>query len=227
MNKGIVHIIKSPRYWPVFFCLFSSFSAFAHGADDHQGLTWPPDPRGITNVVVHSDTSQESRLLSTESSRMTTLQDKVKNEPRAKQALGNNYTPIGVIDKKDKKTGQTTSKMVFFSRDKNATVEVEFGANNNVSAVSSTPANQYQPEITDQESQEAIDLARNYFIKKGISKVSTLKGYSIMAYEPQGKGFYSTRVIYVSFHDNDDSPPELSAWVDLSRQKILKTREEE
>lgn len=227
MKTGIVHILHYPRYWLALSLFLTSFSSFAHGADDHQGLTWPPDPRGITNVIVHSDTAQESRLQSTESSRMTTFEDKAKTESRVKQALGSNYTPISVIDTQDKKTGKTTSKMIFFSRDKNATIEVDFDKNNNVSNVKSTPAKQYQPEITDQESQEAIDLARNYFLNKGYSKVSGLKGYSIMAYEPQGNGFYSTRVIYVSFHDNDDSPPELTAWVDLTRKRILKTREEE
>ncbi len=28
---------------------------------NHEGLTWPPQPRGITDVVIHSDRNDEER----------------------------------------------------------------------------------------------------------------------------------------------------------------------
>ena len=194
---------------------------------NHEGLTWPPQPRGITNVVIHSNVEQEKEGRGIKRARMDRLEQIAKTEPRANQALGNKFTRITVIDKEDKKNGKVVSRMVFFSRDKNATVEVEFDDKEKMQAVTSMPAWEYQPEITDEEVTEAAELARTYFLNQGLVKIAGLKAYGILAYKPKGIGFFDTRVIYVSFHKHDDAPPELAAWVDLTNQVILKTREEQ
>lgn len=193
---------------------------------NHDGLTWPPQPRGITNIVVYSNRGQEitDRLLKPD--RMDLLERKARTDPKINRVLGSKFTRITVIDKQDDKAkGEVITQMVFFSRDRNTTVEVEF-RNEAIRAVKSIPASEYQPEILDEEIVEATQLARSHFLNQNISKVIGLKAYGILPYKPQGVGFFDTRVIYVSFHKHDDALPELVAWVDLTNQRILKAHEE-
>ena len=192
----------------------------------HEGLTWPPQPRGITNVVVRSNIAEEKKDRALEKARIDRLETKAKTTPEAKRALGKQSTPITVIDSEDKETRTVNRQLVFFSREHNATVEVEFDKNEKVQAVNSIPAQEYQPEITDEEIKEATALARSYFRSQGF-RIAGLKAYGILAYKPEGVGFFDSRVLYISFHKGDDDPPELSAWVDLTNQRILQTLGEE
>lgn len=189
----------------------------------HEGLTWPPQPRDITNVVVRSNIEQEKKGRALRKDRMDRLEAKAKTTPEAKRALGKQFTRITVIDKEDKETGTVISQLVFFSREHNATVEVKFDKDEKMQAVNSIPAQEYQPEITDEEIEEATALARSYFRSQGFARIAGLKAYGILAYKPQGVGFFDTRVLYVSFHKHDDALPELSAWVDLTNQLVLQT----
>src|SRR5438874_10504311 len=175
----------------------------AHG-HNHEGMTWPPQPRGITNVVVHSSVEQEKIGRTIERARLDRLERKAKTHPEANRALGNRFTRIALIEKDDKTNGKVVSQMVYFSRDKNATVEVQFD-NDEIQAVKSVPAWQYQPEITDEEIAEAAQLARTHFLNQGLAKIADLKAYGILAYKPnkpKGGGFFDTRVLYVSFHQH-------------------------
>jgi hypothetical protein len=193
---------------------------------NHDDLTWPPQPRGIANIVIYSDVEQERKDHGNKKDRMDSLERIARADPRSSRALGNKFTRITVIDKEDKKSGKVVSRLAFFNRDKNTTVEVDFH-DKKIQAVNTKPAGEYQPEITDDEVSEAAELARTYFLNQGLLKVAGLKAYGILAYRPEGNGFFDTRVIYVSFHKHDDAPPELAAWVDLSKQLIIKTREEQ
>lgn len=192
----------------------------------HEGLTWPPPPRGITNAVVRSNIEEERKDRALEKVRMDRLEAKAKTRSEVQRALGKQYTRITVIDREDKETGTVSTQEVFFSRDQNATVEVEFDKDEKVQAVNSIPAQEYQPEIADEEIKEATALARAYFRSQGF-RIAGLKGYGILAYKPEDVGFFDTRVLYVSFHKGDDAPPEVAAWVDLTNQRILQTLGEE
>lgn len=192
---------------------------------NHEGQTWPPQPVGITNVVLFSDPVKESRDKIAKKSRLDFLEGIARADPIAKLQLGNKSTRITEIIKSDKKTGKSVSQVVFFSRDKNKTVEIDY-QNNKVQAINSRPAWDYQPEITDEEITEAAELARTYFLNLGRARVLLLKAYGILAYRPEGNGFFDTRVIYVSFHEDNDSPPQLMAWVDLTNQLVINAREE-
>ncbi len=86
--------------------------------------------------------------------------------------------------------------------------------------------NRPQPDITDEETAAAELIARAYFDARSMERVSALKAFGILAYLPEGTGFYPTRVIYLSFHAADDAPPEFAAWVDLTTQRVLRIREE-
>lgn len=201
-------------------------SEHRHG---HEGLTWPPQPQGITNVVIHSDGKKDERDRAIKEARMDRLEQKAS---RAVLGLGNRFTPITVDDKDDKEDNdakherKAVSQLVLFSHDAKATVEVGFDAEEEIQTVEFTPARDYQPEITDEEIKEAANLARAYFIRQGFKRIAGLRPYGILAYKPEGKGFFDTRVIYVSFHKHDDAPPQLMAWVDLTSQQILAVREE-
>jgi hypothetical protein len=219
--------------WSIAVMVFTGFSASQAKADppgqrhNHEGLTWPPQPRDTTNVVVRSNIKQEEKGRALRKNRIDRLEAKAKTTQEAKRALGNRFRLVTVIDREDKETGTVTTQLVFFSREHNATVEVTFDKGEKVQAVNSIPAQEYQPEITDEETEEATALARSYFRSQGFARIAGLKAYGILAYKPQGVGFFDTRVIYVSFHKHDDALPELSAWVDLTNQLILQTRGEE
>jgi hypothetical protein len=203
----------------------------------HEGLTWPPQPRGIANVVVHSDSKKEENERAIKKARMDGLALKAE---RGILGLGNRFARITEIEKDEKEDNEdrdrndqeernihkVVNQVVFFSHDKNATIEVGFDGEDTIAAVTSTPASEYQPEITDEEIEAAQKLARKYFTAQGSKRIAGLRAYGILGYKPEGKGFFDTRVIYVSFHKHDDAPPELMAWVDLTNQRILQVGEE-
>ncbi|MGH8543443.1 MAG: hypothetical protein ACREX3_07410 [Gammaproteobacteria bacterium] len=192
---------------------------------DHGDLPWPPVPRGIENVIVHSKPAEDLSRERRRDQRFRNLEDFARRNPAVDFALGANPTRIGVIDDANNDKFKDKIRLEYFNRDKNATIEVTLDGDK-VRRLKIIPANEYQPEITDEEATEAITLARDYLANRGFLRVLGLKGFGILAYKPQGKGFYDGRVIYVSFHEHDDAPPEFAAWVDLTKQKILKTRRE-
>lgn len=203
----------------------SSQLAIANEGLDHGDLPWPPVPRGIENMIVHSKPTEDVSRERRRSQRFRSLENFARTNPAVDFALGTNPTRIGIIDDANNDEFKDKIRLEYFNRDKNATIEVTLDGNK-VRRLKIIPANEYQPEITDEETTEAITLARDYRASRGFLRVLNLKGFGILAYKPQGKGFYDRRVIYVSFHENDDAPPEFAAWVDLTKQKILKTRRE-
>ena len=198
-------------------------------AHDHRDQTWPPQPRGLQNVVDFSQPGTEASRRVKFQQRFGELERHGETHTDFQGALGRRFTRVGVVDDEDKAGKARGSRFTYFSHSHNATVEVlvESGS---IQSVTSSPASDYQPEITDEEIAEATGLARKHFVSLGQAHISArlpvLKGYGILAYHPEGKGFYESRVIYVSFHAEDDAPPEFMAWVDLTHQTVLKTREE-
>lgn len=191
------------------------------GADQ----SWPPQPRGITSVVNRVAAVQGDSRGAGAQRGFGEVEQRVRGRSDVSAALGEQFTRISQTDMHDKGGGRPTSRLTYFSRSSNTTVEmVSDGVD--LLSLKSVPAAQYQPEIVDEESAEAIALARAHFMNLGRSRAAGLKGYAILAYRPDGKGFYDSRVLYVSFHARADAPPQFSAWVDLSSQSILKIREE-
>jgi hypothetical protein len=210
--------------------------AYGHGehsieagaaAQIHDGLTWPPQPRGISLVKTYQDAAyvNNQREIAMHA-RIDVLEKIAKSEPGFSRALGNKYKRISIIDNDDRSTVESTTKLVYFSRDMNSTIEVDFDSKKKVRKVLSLPAWQYQPEIVDAETLEASDLARKYFLEKGYANIAGLTPFGILAYKPEGNGFFETRVIYISFHKDNDAPPEFAAWVDLSNLQVIKARVE-
>ncbi len=193
---------------------------------DKSDLTWPPQPRGITGVRLMGDPgraalAQDARRLQAEADERVALR-----RPDVVQALGARYERIGIEQASGKGADTGSRRLVYFSHDRRATIEISItGAG--VGAVTTTPAVQYQPEITDQEIAQASALARAHFLGLGRERVARLQAFGILAYTPRGRGFYGTRVLYISFHADADAAPEYAAWVDLTRQRVLRIREEQ
>jgi len=194
-----------------------------HG-HDHSNLIWPPTPHGADNIVVRSEAEAQRQRQATGLARLDALDQKVRANPLVAEALGQRSTRVAfvdiAIDAKAKAAGEP-SRLVYYNRDTNTTVQVLLGLNE---TVLTAPASVYQPDLAESEEQEAVTIARKYFVQAGNSRVAALRGYTIMAYPPNQKGFYSTRVAYVSFHVNDDARPEFEAWVDLSNQRVIKAQ---
>jgi hypothetical protein len=192
---------------------------------DHGDLAWPPHPRNMNEVVDFSKPGEDHERKQHKELRFGDVERENKGHATFRRALGNKFTRVAVIDNNDKHNPNRSEKYVYFSRDNNATVEVSHDGNQIVN-VKSTPAGDYQPEITEEEISEAIQLAKAHFANKGYPQAAALKGYGILAYPPEGRVFYPTRVIYISLHTSLDAPPSFMAWVDLTNASILKSREE-
>jgi len=193
---------------------------------DHGNQTWPPQPRGMQNAVPLSNPGEEA-LAAEAGQRRGAAQDRIAvARADVRQALGTRFRRATVVEEGHDKSGAVLpSRLVYFSYSTNSTVEVTVDGQQ-VRSVRTIPPAEYQPEITDAEIAEAEGLARAHFAARGQDRVAQLKAFGILAYQPTGKGFYATRVLYISFHRDSDSPPEYVAWVDLTQQRVLRSRQE-
>ena len=193
---------------------------------DHADQTWPPQPRGLRNVVPLSNPGSAERATELRRRARAERERIALARPEVRQALGKRYNRPDVVESVAKDgTGAETSRLMYFSYANNTTVEVTLDKDQ-VRGVRRIRAADYQPDITDEETAAAEIIARAYFEARSTQRVSALKAYGILAYLPEGTGFYPTRVIYLSFHAADDAPPEFAAWVDLTSQRVLRIREE-
>jgi hypothetical protein len=194
---------------------------------DHQGKAWPPQPDGIKDIVVFSNPEKEKLLKSKDLNREVEKEKPVKLRSDVRRALGKRFTKATIAENESKDGSEPTTTVTYFSHSKNATVVVDMVGEKKqkVTNVKVIPASKYQPEPTEEEYAEAKKIAYAYFASVGQKRASELQAYGILAH-PKNKSFYSTRVIYISFHINSDSPPEFVALVDLTNQKVIDAREE-
>jgi hypothetical protein len=197
---------------------------------DHDEMTWPPQPEGIKHPVLLNNNVIQNGPIQSSSGKTKLRPDKeierdIEVRPDVHRVLGTRFTRAAIVNVVDKNTSRHHKRMVYFSHDSNSTVEVDVEGDKMVS-VKTQPASQYQPEITDEEIAEAEGIARAYYTEQGQDRVADLQAFGILAYHPNGKGFYHNRVIYISFHRDNDSPPEFEAWVDLTNRRVLRAREE-
>jgi hypothetical protein len=191
-----------------------------------SNITWPPQPQGVSNVIDQSDLTSHAQRLGQRDQRFNAVEQRMASNPQASAMRWGGLTRLSVHEHHDKASGVLLERRYhYFDRQANATVMVT-EPKDGEPHISSTPAATYQPEITAAEVSEAVALAKAHFGSQGHQRVKQLNGFGIQAYQPTGQGFYDGRVIYVSFHVNNDSDPEYVAWVDLSSQKILKARKE-
>lgn len=192
---------------------------------DHGGQTWPPQPRGAQDLVPMNNPGDEPRIADARKRRADGLERMALARADVRGALGTRFTRATVVEARDKTGAVLPSRVVYFSHSANDTVEVTVDGQR-VLGVKTIPASEYQPEINDAETEEAEGIARAHFAALGKDRVAQLRAFGILAYQPTGKGFYPTRVLYISFHRDSDSPPEYVAWVDLTQRRVLRARQE-
>lgn len=196
---------------------------------DHGGKTWPPTPDDIANVREFSTPAAKLVLLNAKQRQEAETEKPIKARSDIRRALGNRFNKATVIEDDSKDGSDQGTRLVYFSHANNSTVEVTTKGEKSqkVKRVKKIRARDYQPEITDEEIAAAEKIARTYYAAKGETRVEALKGFGILAYQPESGRFYDTRVLYISFHPDSDSPPEFMAWVDLTKQAVIRTREEQ
>lgn len=191
-----------------------------------DGMTWPPQPPGITDVHDFSDFSGESRRHLDRELRFSNLERQFATVDALKPLAGRRMTRLSIEEIPEKSpSAKVERRFHYFDRQINSTVTVVQRRDGRYERLT-TPAAQYQPEITDDEGNEAIALAKSYFAQRGMLRAQALKGFAIQAYPADRPGFFDGRVLYVSLHADGDSPPEYVAWVDLTRQSIMAARQE-
>ena len=186
------------------------------------GEVWPPQPREATDIVDRSAADitpepQAARLAALDAAAPVDAapSDVVAADADVQAALGEvaNLIAVEEID------GST--RMIWFSLTNNQTVDAEVRGDRVVSLATSAPGT-FQPELSDAEKQAAVDLARAHWAAKGDRRIDGLQGFSILAFQPGG-AYYDTRMVYVSFHIDEDERPELLAWVDLVTGDVTKS----
>lgn len=185
------------------------------------GEVWPPQPKGATDIV---NRSAAEIAPEPQAERLATLDeiapadrgpsDVVVESAELQAEIGEESNLIAVED-----TNGST-QMMWYSLSNNQTVDVviEDGA---VARLSTFEPGTFQPELSDAEKQAAVDIARAYWVGRGDRRIDGLQGFSILAFQPGG-AYYETRMVYVSFHIDEDSRPELLAWVDLVAGDVVK-----
>jgi hypothetical protein len=177
-------------------------------------------------VVLLSNPGAAERATELRQRHVSELERVALAQPKVRKALGRRYTRPDVVEADAKDVADAGKvQLVYFSHENNDTVEVTLDKSR-VLAVREIAATKYQPDVTDDEVIEAEGIARAYFNDRGTTRVAALRAYGILAYPPQGKSFYPVRVIYLSFHESEDAPPQFSAWVDLSNRRVLRILEE-
>lgn len=192
---------------------------------DHGSQTWPPQPPGMRDPLPRSDPGEAGLAAEIRRRRADALERLAVARADVRRALGTRFTRAAVVEDRDASGAALPSRLVYFSHSRNSTVEVTVDGRR-VRSVETMPAAEYQPEITDAEIREAEGIARAHFTARGQDRVAQLHAFGILAYQPTGTGFYATRVLYVSFHRDSDAPPEYVAWVDLTRRRVLRARQE-
>lgn len=198
----------------------------SHSYDRFTGYggTWPPQPKDIENVVWFTDEQQE---LSAASIQLVQTTQVAAANSTVQSLLGGRYTHIGTVSNSEKgDDGNRTETVTYFSHSSNATIEVQI-KNGVVIDTSEIPPSEYQPPLTVDEIDEAVEIARAYWGTAGYDRVDELEGFGILGLKPTGAtGFNDVRVVYVSFHMNADARPEYVGYVDLTNQVMLESWEE-
>ena len=184
---------------------------------------FPPQPMSIENVRVENSGQRTARAAIAQE-RANALPDQSAD---VQLALGDRYTYIGqefLNMKGDRNNSQV--RHTYFSHSKNVTIEVLMDQES-VRAIHPIAPDRYQPPLTESEMAEAIQIARRTLLDEGITQIADLEGHTILALPTDGNSaFFNHRIGYVSFHRNVDVGPEYVAWVDLTDQVVVESRED-
>ncbi|MGH1492804.1 MAG: hypothetical protein ACRBK7_25990 [Acidimicrobiales bacterium] len=188
------------------------------------GGEWPPQPKGAIDVAERPDLAQSIVTEDQTLQRIQTADEQglspaevVAADQSVADALGARSNLIAAETQDD-----DSVRFIYYSLSNNQTVDVTV-AGQTVSDLELIAPGQFQPELSDAEKQAAVDLARAHWDLVGDDRIDILRGYSILTLQQDGS-YFDTRMVYVSFHIDEDSPPELLAWVDLATSEIQNSR---
>ncbi len=186
------------------------------------GEVWPPQPKDATDVVARSfgdlePEPMDERLaaLDADAPAAQAPSEVVADDAAAQAALGDNVNLIAVERSAD------GAQLIYYSLSNNQTVDIAV-ADGAVASLDTYSPGDFQPELSVDEKNAAIDLARVHWQGRGDSRIDSLQGFGILAFQPGGD-YYDTRMVYVSFHVDEDARPELLTWVDLAAGQIIKS----
>jgi len=210
------------------------FSNHSHSSSDRFtriGTEWPPQPKQMDNVV-WLNRHFNNRVVNQTISSVGLAATARSFSSNDIHELGNRFTFVGTQESGGKQLQSSQQTMTYYSHSNNATVEVEViqGDIQNVTLINPS---KYQPPLTDEEVKEAVNIARTSISQDGFDRIQELEGYGILAFKPSSeisvgdRGFYDTRMAYVSFHEHIDARPEFIAWVDLAEQIVIKSGEDQ
>ena len=189
------------------------------------GEVWPPQPKDATDIVERSDAEiaaepQAARMAALDAAAPADQapSEIAANDANVQSAIGeaNNLIAAEEID--------GTTRMIWYSLSNNQTVDIEVQGGQVTSLVTAAPGT-FQPELSDAEKDAAIAVARAHWVAKGDRRIDGLAGFAILAFQPGG-AYYDTRMVYVSFHIDEDERPELLTWVDLVSGDVIKSEVE-
>lgn len=208
-------------------------AAGAHGPDSlptghakqPEGMTWPPQPVGMSRVRNFSDLRGATRSNIQRHAAFSRLAQRLAADPSMRGFAERPMTRLGVVKIRAANGTSDETCYEFFDRAANSTLRIIEPAQGPL-RTEWVSASTYQPEIVPEEEREAVALVKQHFAERGESHAGALHGYAILAYRPEGNGFYDGRVLYVSLHASGSAPPEYAAWVDLSAQRVFNARRE-
>jgi hypothetical protein len=188
------------------------------------GDVWPPQPRNATEIVERPDLGPS---VVTEEAGLRRLDRSAQSDERSpsqvlaadrsvQDALGDRHNLIAVEE-----LSAGTSRLVYYSLSTNQTVDVTVTGDAVTELVLSEPG-EFQPELSRAEKLAAVDLARAHWEARGDTRIDQLQGFTILTFRQDGS-YHDTRMVYVSFHIDEDARPELLAWVDLVTGEVVRS----
>lgn len=188
--------------------------------NDGLAMSWPPQIKYIKDVVWDTNATQIEASQLTEFGTIATV---ASSNAEFRELLGERFTFISAIPIQEKwQEALQGHQVTYFSYSNNITIEA-FIDGEEVDDIATYAAAEYQPPLRQNEVDEAIVIARQYWQEQGNTRVNDLQGFTIQTFRTDGDGgYYDTRMSYVSFHLDELSEPELLTWVDLTTQTVLR-----
>jgi|GEM_PF-689199 len=207
---------------------------------DHNGrftgpqVQWPPRHRDATNIKGVAVSDVDSNVDEVYATQFALRNSLVADE------LGDQYTVSATVDLEtalgesapqartalsrsgggaaDKYGPKDTHRITFFSYSENQTVHADV-RNGEVVSYETVPASVEQPALIEIEQERAIAIARSWWEAQNNDRIGALEGFAIRAFEGNGD-FFPVRMVYVSFHVDQTSKPELLTMVDLTNEVV-------
>jgi hypothetical protein len=184
---------------------------------------WPPQPVGISNAQGYVNENPRPAIRDIKTA---TALDLAMQNIDVLRAIGSRFELLGSYTSGEKSTSKQSTEIELFNYDSNEVVTVKIDTGN-IITVNQTPASDYQPAETSDESSRAIAMAADYLQSLG-HDTGQLTGAALLTHPTaaqvaaSGKQFHEHRLIYVTFGHGAGTTPLYRATVDLSDQIVIK-----